>query len=69
MVTAPWTDLLGWVCDEAHLALFDGTTDLSGRGRGLFDATLGPHTESDVETGLQAAEVWLLATVPAGARA
>jgi hypothetical protein len=26
--------------------------NLSGRGRGLFDAILGPHTEDEVEAGL-----------------
>lgn len=39
-------------------------TDLrSGRGRRLFDAILGPHTEADVEAGLAAAEAWLLASL------
>lgn len=63
-VTAPWADLLTWICDEADLASFDGTMDLSGRGRGLFDAILGPHTKADVEVGLEAAEAWLLASMP-----
>ena len=68
-VTAPWAELVGWIHDEADLASFDGTMDLSGRGRGLFDLILGPHIDADVEVGLEAAEAWLLATVPAGARA
>ena len=63
-VTAPWAELMGWIRDEADLASFDGTMDLAGRGRGLFDAILGPHTEADVEVGLEAAEDWLLASVP-----
>lgn len=63
-ITAPWADLLGWICDEAALDSFDGTMDLSGRGRGLFDAILGPHTDADVEAGLAAAEDWLVATIP-----
>jgi hypothetical protein len=67
-VTAPWADLLGWICDEAGLASFDGTMDLSGRGRGLFDAILGRHNEDDVEAGLRAAEAWLIATAPVGVR-
>jgi hypothetical protein len=46
------------------LAAFDGTMDLSGRGRGLFDAILGPHTEADVQAGLDAAEAWLIASMP-----
>jgi hypothetical protein len=53
-----------WACHEtrqrspaqADLASFDGTMDLSGRGRGLFDAILRPHTEGDVDSGLEAAE-------------
>jgi hypothetical protein len=69
MITTPWADLLGWICDEADLAAFDGTMDLSGRGRGLFDLILGPHTEDDVEAGLEAAEAWLLASMPVGATA
>ena len=52
-----------WICDEADLPSFDGTMDLSGRGRGLFDAILGPHSETDVEAGLVAAEAWLLASM------
>ena len=63
-ITTPWADLLGWICDEAGIASFDGTMDLSGRGRGLFDAILGPHTEDDVASGLEAAEAWLLASMP-----
>lgn len=43
--------------------------DLSGRGRGLFDAILGPHTEADVGAGLAAAEDWLLASMPVVATA
>lgn len=35
-----------------------------GRGRGLFDAILGLHSDADVEAGLEAAEAWLLASVP-----
>jgi hypothetical protein len=62
-ITVPWADLLTWICDEADLASFDGTMDVSGRGRGLFDAILGPHTEADVEAGLAAAEDWLLASM------
>jgi hypothetical protein len=65
-ITAPWADLLGWIHDEADIASFDGTMDLSGRGRGLFDAILGPHSEADVEAGLEAAEAWLLASMPVG---
>jgi hypothetical protein len=38
----------------------------SGRGRGLFDAILGPHTEADVAAGLEAAEAWLIASMPVG---
>ena len=64
-ITAPWADLLTWICDHADLASFDGTMDLSGRGRGLFDAILGPHTEADVEAELEAAEAWLLSSMPA----
>jgi hypothetical protein len=63
-IIAPWAELLAWICDEADLASFDGTMDLSGRGRGLFDAILGSHTEADVEAGLAAAEEWLLASMP-----
>ena len=63
-ITAPWADLLTWICDEADLASFDGTMDLSGRGRGLFDLILGPHTEGDVDAGLEAAEAWLIAAMP-----
>lgn len=68
-ITAPWADLVGWIHDEADLASFDGTMDLSGRGRGLFDLVLGPHTEADVEAGIAAAEAWLLASLPVGATA
>jgi len=63
-ITTPWADLLGWICDEADLASFDGTMDLSGRGRGLFALILGPHSEGDVEVGLDAAEAWLIASMP-----
>jgi hypothetical protein len=68
-ITTPWADLLTWICDEANLDSFDGTMDLSGRGRGLFDAVLGPHTEADVEAGLAAAEDWLIASIPVATRA
>jgi hypothetical protein len=63
-ITASWADLLGWIRDEADIASFDGTMDMSGRGRGLFDAILGPHSEADLEAGLEAAETWLVATMP-----
>jgi hypothetical protein len=43
--------------------------DLAGRGFGSFDAILGPHTESDEATGLDAAYDWLLATMPVEAQA
>ena len=68
-IATPWADLLTWICDEADLSSFDGTMDLSGRGRGLFDAILGPHTDADVEAGLAAAEDWLLASLPVVASA
>ena len=68
-ITAPWADLSAWIRDEADLASYDGTMDLAGRGFGLFDAILGPHNADDVESGLDAAEAWLLATGPVGARA
>jgi hypothetical protein len=41
--------------------------DLAGRGHGLFDAFLGPHTEADVEACLDAAYDWLLASLPVAA--
>lgn len=65
----PWADLLAWIADKADLASFNGTMDLSGRGRGLFDAILGPHSEADVAAGLEAADAWLLASLPASATA
>ena len=43
--------------------------DLAGRCFGSFDAILGPHTESDEATGLDAAYDWLLATMPVEAQA
>ncbi len=62
-ITAPWADLLTRICDEADRPSFDGTMDLSGRGRRLFGLILGPHTEANVEVGLDAAEAWLLASL------
>jgi hypothetical protein len=63
-ITAAWADLSAWIRDEADLASYDGTMDLAGRGFGLFDAILGPHTKADVEVGLEAAYDWLLASMP-----
>jgi len=68
-IRAPWAELLTWICDEADLASFDGTMDLSGRGRGLFDAILGPHTDADYEAGVDAADAWVLASMPLTANA
>jgi len=43
--------------------------DLSGRGRGLFDAILGPHTDAAYEAGVDAADAWVLASMPLTANA
>jgi len=63
-IMAPWADLSAWIGEEADLRSFDGTMDLGARGRGLFDFALGPRTEADVAAGLEAADAWLLASIP-----
>jgi hypothetical protein len=68
-ITAPWAELQGWIREEADLGAYDGTMDLAGRGMGFFDAILGRRSEADVEGGLEAAEDWLLASMPVGATA
>jgi hypothetical protein len=68
-VVPAWADLEAWIRDEAGLAAFDGTMDLGARGRGTFDGILGPHTDADVAAGMEAAEDWLLASMPIGATA
>jgi hypothetical protein len=65
-ITAAWAELSAWIRDEADLTSFDGTMDLAGRGRGLFDAILGPRSEDDVKAGLDAAYDWLASAAVAG---
>jgi hypothetical protein len=43
--------------------------DLACRGRGLFDVILDRRREADLEVSLQAADAWLLASMPVAARA
>lgn len=68
-VTVPWADLCGWIADEADLAAYDGTMDWGGRGAGRFDLILGRRTEADEDAGWEAADSWLLSTMPIEATA
>ncbi len=43
--------------------------DLGGRGAGRFDLILSQRTEADEEAGWEAADAWLLSTMPIEATA